>query len=523
MVLGGMGLLFILISWYWSFVVDDAFISFRYSENLAFGYGPTYNPGQWPHAEGYTSFSWVAIMTLPSFFGWDVLLMSKLLGICATLGMFGVSAKFVYELTSSFRPAVRQVCTGLLVLFLGAFYPVAVHAVSGMETALFAFLLTGFLYLTYRYVSSPTTAGAWLLGGCALLLGLTRPEGNLAAVVALAVAAAMVGGKHRRILLLGIALAYIAPGLIYFAWRFSYYGLLFPIPFYVKVGDQPLLAGWPAVQTFSKYLLYHIGLFLMLGCIRAGRALVAPMTAVAALLVFFIFPAAIMGFDWRYCFPLAPFFFVLAARGFGILLQWLEQVDMAGIRSPVSLASARRVILPALCIVTTLSLVDGAGASITDDGGYANIWNSRVIPLAKQLNTFSTTFSEHGVTSPLIALIDAGAIPYYTKWRTIDTYTLNDPVIAISRRDNPEYIVDYVLNSKPDLLVLISIDGEDFKPFIATEEPLYKAALKRGYNKAASLVIRGESSYYVSYYYWLMVPEMSPISAQLAQLDANWK
>src|SRR4051812_35207028 len=43
----------------WPFTVDDAFITFRYSQNLAAGYGPTFNPGVLPHAEGYTSFLWM--------------------------------------------------------------------------------------------------------------------------------------------------------------------------------------------------------------------------------------------------------------------------------------------------------------------------------------------------------------------------------------------------------------------------------------------------------------------------------
>jgi arabinofuranosyltransferase len=38
-------------------VVDDAYISFRYAENWVDGLGLVFNPGQ--HVEGYTNFLWV--------------------------------------------------------------------------------------------------------------------------------------------------------------------------------------------------------------------------------------------------------------------------------------------------------------------------------------------------------------------------------------------------------------------------------------------------------------------------------
>ena len=41
----------------WSFIGDDAYISFRYARNLIEGHGLVWNPGE--YVEGYTNFSWV--------------------------------------------------------------------------------------------------------------------------------------------------------------------------------------------------------------------------------------------------------------------------------------------------------------------------------------------------------------------------------------------------------------------------------------------------------------------------------
>src|SRR5438309_770870 len=131
------GLLVAYIAVSWPFTVDDAFITFRYSENLASGYGPTYNPGALPHAEGYTSFLWMVVIAVPHLFGWDAVLVSKLLGIAATLCALAVAARFVYDLTASLAAQARQAWAAFVVLLLAAYYPTAVHAVAGMETSLF--------------------------------------------------------------------------------------------------------------------------------------------------------------------------------------------------------------------------------------------------------------------------------------------------------------------------------------------------------------------------------------------------
>ena len=48
----------------WPYTVDDAFIWFRYAQNLAAGHGITFNP-EGPRAEGYTGFLWLWVMAVP--------------------------------------------------------------------------------------------------------------------------------------------------------------------------------------------------------------------------------------------------------------------------------------------------------------------------------------------------------------------------------------------------------------------------------------------------------------------------
>src|SRR5690606_33595760 len=58
-----------LAAWAVRMVQDDAFISFRYSQNLANGHGLVFNPGE--KVEGYTNFLWTWLFSIPERLGWD--------------------------------------------------------------------------------------------------------------------------------------------------------------------------------------------------------------------------------------------------------------------------------------------------------------------------------------------------------------------------------------------------------------------------------------------------------------------
>ena len=49
------------LMWEFRWLCDDAFISFRYSKNLADGLGLRYNPAD-PEIEGYSNFLWVVYL-----------------------------------------------------------------------------------------------------------------------------------------------------------------------------------------------------------------------------------------------------------------------------------------------------------------------------------------------------------------------------------------------------------------------------------------------------------------------------
>ncbi len=67
-----------------SFIQDDAFITFRYSKNLALYGELNWNLGDSLKVEGYSNFLWMLIMVIPEKLNVDVQAFSKSLGLLLT-------------------------------------------------------------------------------------------------------------------------------------------------------------------------------------------------------------------------------------------------------------------------------------------------------------------------------------------------------------------------------------------------------------------------------------------------------
>ena len=110
--LGTLLLLFLWNSLYYApYVVDDAFISFRYARNLVEGHGLVYNPGE--HVEGYSNFLWVLLEAALLASGAPILTGVKVLGVAS-----GVAAVWMtYALGRVLfpeRPALALTAAALL-------------------------------------------------------------------------------------------------------------------------------------------------------------------------------------------------------------------------------------------------------------------------------------------------------------------------------------------------------------------------------------------------------------------------
>ena len=454
--------LFWLSAQIFSYTIDDAYITFRYSKNLATGFGPTYNPGQ-PPVEGYTTFLWMLLMTLPHFIGVNVATFSKIVGLLLTCGTFALISLLTYTLTRGFPPKAR-LFFGAFGAFLLAMLPItSIHAIAGMETSLFIFLIALMVYMLTQGLLDGSRLLFWSpLAG--LLLGMTRPEGNAIALLLLACGWFFSAPAIRKKMLCFSLWLYMLPGATYFAWRALYYDLILPLPFYMKVlHGSGLFGGANEVGTYLLYLLPSISVLLLAAILRPRKEHFAVLIPVVFLLIFYLFPVHAMGFNWRFVYPATPFISVMVAIG-GITIFDLLKGTIQSNRpwEPILLAGL---------FLIGMGNLGGLDELIKNQNFYgAGISNYK---------TFGTLLSEYNNQHEMtLAIGDAGTVPYYSDWQAIDLFGLNSREVAFGTI--PVY--ELVFEQQPADLILLSVgpNPNRISDEHAGAQNLYNQAIRKG-------------------------------------------
>ncbi len=245
---------------YW--LCDDAYISFRYVRSLVEGRGLVFNPGE--RVEGYTNFLWVLeLAAIWKTTGLRPETASGLLSLLYTAGTIALTAKLA--LGTPFRERRFLVALGALLL-LAASHTFAIWSTSGLETRQFTFLL-----LAAAVSLGSKERPRLVLASIALAAAeATRPEANL--LFGCALAWLVLGGARRKELV-AFAAPYAVLVLAHFAWRWSYYGDLWPNTYYAKH-----IRGWPeaGIRYFGaatiEFGLYALVPLAALGAVRRARA-----------------------------------------------------------------------------------------------------------------------------------------------------------------------------------------------------------------------------------------------------------
>ncbi|MEO0820813.1 MAG: hypothetical protein AAF074_10365 [Pseudomonadota bacterium] len=237
-------------------VAEDAFISFRFAQNVAGGHGFLWNIGEAP-VEGYTNFLWVVIAAGLIATGLDVALFSQVIGFLAALGTMGVVYIWGRRLLG-LEPGPALIPLALLAVA----GPFATWAGSGMETTLFGFFLTLgiFCFVSFWQARRP----GWLLAaaGVFVLASMTRPEGVIVFIMLGTLGILLERGIRPFLAALGLYLVVFGA---YFAWRYSYFGYPLPNTFYAKTGGgmAQVMRGVSHAKYFVAYYAAPLGLMLL--------------------------------------------------------------------------------------------------------------------------------------------------------------------------------------------------------------------------------------------------------------------
>lgn len=185
------------------FVADDAFITYRYAQNIAAGHGFVYNVGErvlgTPSPLFTLIVSFFVVLRLGAVYG------ALLVSILAS----GITAAVLYR----FAEWLRFGRLWIIPVLLYALWPLSLIAeTSGMPTAVYTMLVIVAFY--YAYSHRPYYALA-----AATLATVTLPEGAL--VLVLVLIASVVRYPRRWFSFVGVPAVILAPWLIFADWYFG--------------------------------------------------------------------------------------------------------------------------------------------------------------------------------------------------------------------------------------------------------------------------------------------------------------
>lgn len=483
----------------WELIIDDAYITYRFAARLGLEGHLRWNGLEGP-VEGYTSFLAVLLSAPMLWVTADPIWLWKGLGLIllpvgALITACGVRA-FGRILGFSFSPALCLLAAaGYLLDPAGA-----VHAMSGMETALFTFLLTAAAALCLRLLAGAVEDQPpgqlrpfmWALALLFLALGWTRPESLLWSGTTGFLLFLGLGRGRRKAFFFALCGGFVLPGTVYFMWRLFYFESLLPSTFYAKAaGAEGGEAFLPSLNAVWHYLRDFQWVWMGLAFLGGLAALLdlrekfwtparlvlvlLPVPALACI-AFFAHIHLLMGYAHRFLYP------------YGQSL-WLLLVPWAFCLFHLPFRKAARNLVGLLFFAAALGLfLNGAGKAAF---GPENRWKGYLLPergrghynlmeynrlMPRGYRHVGRVLREIWASENKPATLfhhNMGELYFFARnWDSIDPVGLVDKKVA-----RQGFSLDYLFSKEPEMLLLPSRKADAITEYRAELFPDISRAL----------------------------------------------
>ena len=214
---------------YLGWMLDDAYISFRYARHLARGDGMVFNVGE--RVEGYTNFLWVLLCALGIRVGVGPELLTPLLSLASVVALALVVRAASLWLSTRDDGVTDPSAALAAMTVVAATQSIALYGSNGLETVLFA---------VWVALAAWSMVARWPLRFAAFtsLAFLTRPEAGLVGVAGVGLFALDAARDPSRRAALAKALVALAAGVLpYLGWKLSWFGAVLPNTFHAKPGN----------------------------------------------------------------------------------------------------------------------------------------------------------------------------------------------------------------------------------------------------------------------------------------------
>jgi len=347
-------------------------------------------------------------------------LVSQVLGV-----IFGLGTLFLLLCLNKKLYPEENLFNYLAPLFLVSCGAFAAWCTGGLETSFYTFLtfLGAFFFLSGlkepRYFAFSGISFA--------LVCLTRLDGLIFAGVTFffLCCLTLVGKRTGPRSLWAWSFAFGMPFLVYFVWRWHYYGAFLPNTFYVKAGGGGLM-GQGLLYLLEFVRRFRIWLAVIPLAFLARRLTPGLKTIVIyfgfLILVFGLYVAYVGGdfMDmFRFLVPVLPPFCFLVQEGFRSMYRFLH--------SPTGKARRRSRVKSTLPAAEVLLIGMGIFFLVHPSRESTGVWNRAGMDSIGLLRVYANVWSKAGLmfkstTGPgeSLSTTAAGAIPYYSEMYTID-------------------------------------------------------------------------------------------------------
>ncbi|MFA6197079.1 MAG: hypothetical protein WC656_10600 [Sulfurimonas sp.] len=404
-----------------TFASDDAFITYRYAENLFLGNGAYFNIGE--KVEGYSNFLYLVLM-LPAFLFTteNIYIYSTLVN---TLLLFMVMFLFFKILTKHLSKTDALLGTSLI----GLNPAIWANVTTGLETMLVLFI---FVFLWHSVESPRNKQNISLLIFISTLSMLARVDGFIFPIIA---SFYLVLNKEKK---LGLSLIFYTISFmsVYALIRYYYYDDIIANTYYAKVsGDllQRIYAGIKYLyeQTFFNGIAFY-ALFILFYFIKNRQTLIKKILSFPFIFLFIWTSYLIyIGGDIYY----ERFLLVLLVLSIYYFMLFYSDKKLSV-----------KILLLLFAFIFSFNIFFQDNRFAYQEKNY-DMW----IRLGKFLKVAPKDY--------VLAIDAAGKVPYYSELKTIDMLGLNNKEIGkmkVNDRDfhagHTKFNADYTLSLKPHLI-----------------------------------------------------------------------
>ena len=470
---------------------EDAFISFRYIDQLCAGNGLVFNQGI--KVEGFSNFLWIVLLLPFRAMGGSLIICSRLLGMFFCAGTAVLIILFTKKITSQ---------ESLLPYFAGCWYIVSIPVLwwsqSGLETSLASFTLLCAIYFTLF------SSGSLLWGGIFMAASsLCRPE--LQAFLPLYFLwIFLIRPDKRSITTIAVLSGFI---LAIYLLRYLYFGHFLPTPYYIKVTGK-FTEGLSYVKDFflAGHYFWALPFFVTALFEKKHRFATLPLACVVLCYLFFnLYVGGDYKPHFRFAVPfIAPFIIVSVSGVYAIGNLCNHKTKRVYMYFPVSL----------FIVCTLLFYADPqkepAPSRLMITGGLSKFKDT----INHQLTTYRTNYDisympylglwlkENFSFDTTIVYGQLGQVPFFSgnKYYFIDTFGLMDRKIASlykkgrqpawsnffsqmlgreqgehqAEDDTHREIARYVLSKQPDIIMVLGFLSHWLPWVYLWDEPSFK-------------------------------------------------